>query len=67
MFEIIQKVEELTGKKVKYKIGKRREGDPPELVADISLSKIYLHWFPEMSDLATIISTAVDWSQLNKV
>ena len=64
VFEIIQKVEDLTGKKVKYKIGKRREGDPSKLVADISLGKKYLKWSPELSDLESIIATAIDWDRL---
>ena len=66
VFEIIRKIEDLTGKKVKYKIGDRRKGDPPELVANISLSKKYLKWIPEKSDLESIVSSALNWSSRNK-
>lgn len=64
VFEIIRKIEELTGKQVNYIIGNRRKGDPPKLVADISLGKKYLKWSPELSDLESIIATAIDWDRL---
>jgi len=65
VFEIIREIEKITGKKVKYIIGDRRKGDPPKLIADTSLSKKYLCWFPEISDLESIISTALEWSLLH--
>ncbi len=39
----------------------RRAGDPPELVADPSAAMGTLGWQPVMSDLPTILETAVAW------
>ena len=49
-----------------YKYTHLRKGDPPELVANISLSKKYLKWIPEKSDLESIVSSALNWSSRNK-
>ena len=38
VLEMIRAVEEVTGKKVPYVMGPRREGDPPSLVASSSES-----------------------------
>lgn len=53
---------------VKYKfglvdvnIGARRLGDPAELVADSSLARAELGWYPKYSDIETIIESAHDW------
>jgi len=62
-FNIIQRIEELTGKKVLYKIGPRREGDPPTLIADISLSKKFLRWAPDKSDLDSILKSTIGWQE----
>jgi len=40
----------------------RRAGDPPRLVADIAkATSAFVGWMPRMSDLNTILSTAVAW------
>jgi UDP-galactose 4-epimerase (EC 5.1.3.2) len=62
--EVVDKVEKVTGKKVKTKIGTRRAGDPPVLIADSSLIKEELGWFPEKSDLDTIIQSS--WNFVKK-
>jgi UDP-arabinose 4-epimerase len=41
----------------------RREGDPPVLIADNTLSKTLLNWHPQYSDIATIIKSAWSWHQ----
>jgi UDP-glucose 4-epimerase len=56
--EVLQAVEQVTGKKVPYKVGPRREGDPPELVADSSKLKSTLGWSPKYSELETIVQHA---------
>ena len=56
--EVLQAVEEVTGKKVPYKFGPRREGDPPSLVADSTRLRQSLGWAPQHSDLKTIVKTA---------
>ncbi len=56
--EVLQAVEQVTGKKVPYRFGPRREGDPPSLVADSTRLRQALGWSPRHSDLKTIVETA---------
>jgi UDP-glucose 4-epimerase len=65
--EVIRMVEEVTGRKVPYKIGPRREGDPPELVADSSRLRRALNWTPRFSDLREIVNTAWKFEQQRKM
>lgn len=64
VFDIIRVTEEVTGRKSKYDISPRREGDPARLVADNKKARKILGWSPEYS-LKDIIETAWNW-QLNK-
>ena len=41
-----------------HRIGPRREGDPPELVADSSKLRRTLKWTPDHSQLRDIVSSA---------
>ena len=61
--EVLQAVEDVTGKKVPHVIGPRREGDPPELVADSSKLRRTLGWTPHFSALRDIVSTAWNFEQ----
>ena len=45
--EVIAAVEEVTGRKVPYTIGPRREGDPPSLVAASDKLRDRLGWKPQ--------------------
>jgi UDP-glucose-4-epimerase GalE len=56
--EVVQAVEQVTGRKVPYRFGPRREGDPPLLVADSTRLRQALGWTPRHSDLKTIVETA---------
>jgi UDP-glucose-4-epimerase GalE len=56
--EVVRAVEEVTGQKVPCIIGPRREGGPPELVADSSKLRRTLNWTPDHSQLRDIVSTA---------
>lgn len=60
--QVLRAVEEVTGRKVPFVIGPRREGDPPRLVADSRLLKQDLGWKPEYSDLHRIVETAWAWA-----
>lgn len=59
--QVIKMIEKVSGKKIKVRIEKRREGDPAVLVADNSLIKKHLGFKPRYSDLKTIIETAYNW------
>src|SRR3984957_13913272 len=56
--EVLNAVEKVTGKKVPFKMGPRREGDPPSLVADSTRLQQELGWKPEYSELHQIVETA---------
>ncbi len=56
-------VEEITGLKVPFTMGPRREGDPPVLVADSTRLQEELGWKPEHSDLRAIVEAAWAWMQ----
>jgi len=60
--EVITTIEEVTGAKVPRKIGPRRPGDPPELVADPSCAQAALGWKATRS-LRDIVQTAWHWEQ----
>jgi len=59
--QVIDMIEQVSGKKVKIKVSPRRSGDANELFADSSKLKKQLNWQPKYSDLKTIIKTAWKW------
>ncbi|MGD1072555.1 MAG: UDP-glucose 4-epimerase GalE [Bryobacteraceae bacterium] len=60
--EVLRAVEAVTGKKVPFQFGPRREGDPPLLVADSTLLQKELSWKPIHSSLREIVETAWKWA-----
>jgi UDP-glucose-4-epimerase GalE len=64
--EVLRVVEEVTGYSVPHRIGPRREGDPPLLVADSGSLQKRLGWNPQYSDLKTIIETGWRWEMKNR-
>ena len=58
VLEMIRGVEEVTGRKVPYLVGPRRDGDPPALVANADRLRQVLRWTPRYSGMHDIISTA---------
>lgn len=65
--EIADIVENVTGKTIARKIGPRRLGDPPSLVANAAKAQRELGWRPQHSDMETIVRTALAWSEKDKV
>lgn len=61
VLDIIKAVEKISGKKVKYKIGARRAGDPPRLVANATKLIKTVGWKPRFAKLETIVETAYRW------
>ncbi len=59
--EVIQVVEQVTGKTVPVKEGPRRAGDPPALVAGADKIGRELGWAPKYTDLRAIVETAWNW------
>jgi UDP-glucose 4-epimerase len=60
--EVLNAVEQVTGKKVPFVMGPRRDGDPPTLVADSTPLQCELGWKPQYSDLHRIVETAWAWA-----
>jgi len=58
VMEVIRAVEEVTGKKVPYVVGPRREGDPPALVAASQKLRTELGWSPRYANLREIVEHA---------
>jgi UDP-glucose-4-epimerase GalE len=63
VLEIIRAVEEVTGRKVPYVVGPRRDGDPPSLTASSTKLREKLGWEPRYADLKTIIGHAWNFAQ----
>ncbi|MFA5878996.1 MAG: UDP-glucose 4-epimerase GalE [Candidatus Margulisiibacteriota bacterium] len=61
--EIIEAIEKVTKKNIPAIDGPRREGDPPQLLADSSKAKKILNWQTRYSDIETIITDAWRWHQ----
>ncbi|MBV9203429.1 MAG: UDP-glucose 4-epimerase GalE [Alphaproteobacteria bacterium] len=61
--EVIRAVESASGKVVPRRETARRPGDPPVLVADPSRAAELLGWRARISDLDTIVRTALVWHQ----
>ena len=59
--EIIQMVEEVSGRKVPVVFGERREGDPPELVGNPAKAEAVLGWTAKHRDPRAMISASWKW------
>ena len=62
VLEVIQATENATGRPVRRKIGPRRPGDPPVLVADPAKAQRVLGWTAKRN-LADIVSSMWTWMQ----
>ncbi|HUB34780.1 MAG TPA: UDP-glucose 4-epimerase GalE [Bryobacteraceae bacterium] len=62
VMEMVRAVEDVTGQKVPYVIGPRREGDPPALVAASNKLRETLGWKPRYVDLREIVQHAWNFS-----
>jgi UDP-glucose-4-epimerase GalE len=58
VLEVIRAAEAATGRKVPFRIGPRRDGDPAELVADSSKLMKTLGWKPRFTTLEEMVASA---------
>lgn len=58
IFQVIDAIQKVTGKKVRFRCGDRRLGDPPVLIADSSKAAKELLWTPRYDSLELIIEHA---------
>jgi UDP-glucose-4-epimerase GalE len=63
VMETIRAAEAVTGSKVPYVVGPRREGDPPNLVADSSKLRAKLGWEPKYDGLREIVEHAWNFAK----
>jgi UDP-glucose-4-epimerase GalE len=56
--EVIEAAGRVTGRKVPWVMGERRDGDPPELVADSSKLQNQLGWRPAVTGIDDMIASA---------
>jgi UDP-glucose 4-epimerase len=61
--EVVDTVEQVTGKTVTVKEGPRRPGDPPVLVASSEKIQRELGWRPRHTELRSIVETAWNWQR----
>jgi len=64
VLQTIQAVESVTGRKVPYTVGPRRDGDPPALVASSEKLREKLGWSPKYGELREIVAHA--WAFANR-
>jgi UDP-glucose 4-epimerase len=61
---VVKAVEEIAGRKLDVRVGRRRPGDPAVLVASARKLARELKWKPRHSDLKNIIRSAWVWMQM---
>ena len=59
--EVIESGRRVTGVPIGYRVGPRRPGDPPRLVADSAAARAALGWQPRHVEIDDIIATAWRW------
>jgi UDP-glucose-4-epimerase GalE len=65
VLEVIRTVEEVSGRRVPWQPGPRRDGDPAALYASTARVREVLGWTARYQDLRTIVETAWRWRQLH--
>ena len=63
--QVISAVEEVTGKRVPRKMGPRRAGDPPALVANPAKAEALLQWKAKHG-LRDVVATAWNWMERSR-
>lgn len=63
--EIAEAVGRVAGRTLAHKLGPRRQGDPPSLVASAEKAHRVLGWRPQRSSIETIVADAWRWHQVD--
>jgi UDP-glucose 4-epimerase len=63
VLEVIEACRKVSGHEIPATLGKRRAGDPAELVADATRAREQLAWEPQYNDIQSIVETAWRWHQ----
>jgi UDP-glucose 4-epimerase len=59
--QVVETARKITGHKIPAKIGPRRPGDPPRLVAAAGKAHGILKWKPRFANLESIVQSAWNW------
>jgi UDP-glucose 4-epimerase len=59
--QVVKTVERIAGVNLDHAIGPRRQGDPPELVADARAAERLLEWKPSRSRLESMVAETLQW------
>jgi UDP-glucose-4-epimerase GalE len=65
--QVVNMVEQVSGRKVSYQETQRRPGDPPVLVAENRAAGEFLGWKPRKSSLRQIVESAWNWHSRGSV
>ena len=63
VMEVVEACRRVTGHPIPVVVEGRREGDPPELVANASQANEILGWQPQYTDIESIVATAWRWHE----
>lgn len=61
VFELVEAVKRVMGNDPVIRLGGRREGDPPVLLASYAKAERELGWSPQLSQIDFIVETALRW------
>jgi UDP-glucose 4-epimerase len=61
--QVVDVVNAISGGRLSWTMGQRRDGDPVQLVADSALLRERLGWRPKHQDLRFICETALNWER----
>jgi UDP-glucose-4-epimerase GalE len=59
--QVVEAARKVTGHPIPISVARRRDGDPPRLVADAQKARTTLGWTPSFPELETILSHAWEW------
>lgn len=63
VLEVADAVREVSGVDFEIRLGDRRPGDPPKLVADPQRLERAVEWEPKFGELESIVETALEWER----
>jgi len=61
--QVLDMVQQVSGRALDIREQPRRPGDPPELVADVQRIRDTLDWRPQYDDLEVIVRTSLAWEK----
>jgi len=63
VYEVLDAFKRVTGAPLPFEVVDRREGDPPQLIADNAAIRTVLDWRPRYDEIDFIVETAMDWER----